>query len=95
MIAYTFELHSDVQRRLQEGIKRNQGRRYVFTSWEDIKHCLQSFSEESPMDMPFDQIRVLVLNCDADMCVREPMPRTMLPPLMPHDAIADLQSRSM
>jgi ABC-type multidrug transport system fused ATPase/permease subunit len=95
LIAYTFELHSDVQRRLQEGIKRNQGRRYVFTSWEDIKHCLQSFSEESPMDMPFDQIRVLVLNCDADMCVREPMPRTMLPPLMPHDAIADLQSRSM
>lgn len=94
MIVYSFDRGADVQRRLEDGIRRTAGRRYIFTSWDDVKLCLQAFSIESLINLPFEDIRVLVIDCDEDMLIVDAAPRASLPPTLANDQVRDLQSRS-
>jgi hypothetical protein len=92
MIVYHITRSSDVAAILQDGLRRSDGRHYVFARWQDAALLLSGLYRQPGGDR--DPHVAIVIDADEDMLISTPVPESRLPPsLRPRD-IKQLQEQS-
>lgn len=94
MIFYLLTRADRVPTYLEEGLKRSDGRCYVFEHWDEIELCLSALALESQSAVEFEENVILVLNLDEDTVIPGPIPRAHIPRSIREKGIHYLQSKS-
>ena len=85
MIVYHLTLVESIPTCLARGLLRSEGRRYVFSDWQDVRRMLEAMSLEARSVDEFTAHAVLVLRVDPEMLLPGPVPRAQLPLLLRSD----------
>jgi len=92
MILYCLRRSSEVPGLLTEGLRRADGRHYLFPRWQDATLLLSGLYRQPGGDV--DPHVAVVIDVDDDMIVHAPIPESRLPSsLRPHD-VKQLQAQS-
>lgn len=92
MIVYHIRRASEVAALLNDGLRRAEGRHYMFARWQDAALLLNGLYRQPGADA--DPHVALAIDADDDMLASAPIPETRLPPgLRPRD-IQQLQAYS-
>lgn len=92
MILYCLLRSSEVAAALETGLRRSDGRHYMFPRWQDAALLLSGLYRQPGGDV--DPHVALVVEADEDMLVSAPIPDSRLPSsLRPHD-MKQLQAQS-
>jgi hypothetical protein len=92
MIVYHIRRSSEVAAILANGLRRADGRHYMFSRWEDAALLLSGLYRQPDGDK--DPHVALVIDAEDDMLVSSPIPESRLPrSLRPHD-VKQLQAGS-
>lgn len=84
MIAYHIRRSSEVPAILTNGLRRADGRHYVFSRWQDAALLLSGLYRQPDGDQ--DPHVAIAIDVEEDMLVSSPIPDSRLPAsLRPHD----------
>ena len=92
MILYCLRRSSEVAGVLADGLRRSDGRHYMFSRWQDATLLLSGLYRQPGGDV--DPHVAIVVEADEDMLVHDAIPESRLPSsLRPHD-VKQLQAHS-
>jgi ATP-binding cassette, subfamily B, putative efflux pump len=92
MIVYHLRPSSEVPRLLAEGLRRSDGRQYVFSRWQDAALLLSGLYREPAGSA--DPHVALAIEADEDMLVASPIPDSRLPGSLRPADVKQLQAHS-
>jgi len=92
MIVYHIRRSSDVPAVLEQGLRRADGRHFVFSRWEDAALLLSGLYRQPGGDK--DPHVAIVIDVEEDMLVGSPIPESRLPPDVRPGDIRQLQAGS-
>ena len=92
MIVYHLRRSSEIPTLLQEGLRRAEGRQYMFARWQDAALLLNGLYRQPGGDV--DPYVALVIDADEDMLIASPMPESRLPASLRLQDIRQLQEHS-
>lgn len=92
MIVYHLRRSSEVGAVLAEGLRRSDGRHYVFAHWQDAALLLSGLYRQPGGD--HDPYVALVVDADEDMLISSPIPESRLPTSLRPDDVRQLQGSS-
>ena len=94
MIVYHLTTQDKLAKFLRDGVKRRDGRHYVFQKWADVQRVLLALAEESQSISQYSKNVVLVLDVDEDNLIQSPIPKRQLSRNISLVEIEKLQSYS-
>ncbi len=92
MILYHLRRSSEIAGLLDQGLRRSDGRHYLFNRWQDAALLLSGLYRQPGGEA--DPHVALVIDADDDMLVGSPIPETRLPRSLRADDIRQLQEHS-
>ena len=92
MILYHIRRSSEVAVILESGLRRADGRHFMFSSWQDAALLLSGLYREPTGEK--DPHVAVVIDADEDMLVHSPIPETRLPRSLRPDDVKQLQGGS-
>ena len=92
MIVYHLRRSSEIAALLTDGLRRAEGRHYMFARWQDAALLLNGLYREPNGDS--DPYVALVIDADEDMLVSAPIPERRLPPSLRPADVRQLQAHS-
>lgn len=92
MIVYHLRPSSEVPRLLADGLRRAEGRHYMFPRWQDAALLLSGLYRQP--DGSKDPYVALVIEAEDDMLVASPIPDTRLPGSLRPEDVKQLQGQS-
>ena len=92
MIVYHLRRSSEIAELLANGLRRSEGRHFMFNRWQDAALLLSGLYRQPGGEA--DPHVALVIDADDDMLVSSPIPETRLPRSLRADDIRQLQEHS-
>ena len=92
MIVYHIRRSSEVAVILESGLRRAEGRHFMFSRWQDAALLLSGLYRQPDGDK--DPHVAVAIDADDDMLVHSPIPETRLPPSLRPDDVKQLQAGS-